>query len=194
MKTQKIKILVLPIILALLFFSCSKSNEEVSSSVNQLQINGVLNNNNQDLQRITYNMLTSEDKLNLWRQKLENCISDENLNDEQRELVLELKTILIRDYFEEVSNDNKEYFKNIYVVDYLERIQVAFTREQINSIFYRLYGNSLEFEDKKCDCNLGSIFGCGASDDCKAKTCTSIVSGCGFLWAWDCDGLCRLYL
>lgn len=50
-----------------------------------------------------------------------------------------------------------------------------------------------------CECNVGSIFTCGGlptspeycNPSLPPSSCTWIISGCGFLWAYPCDGLCK---
>ena len=111
----------------------------------------------------------------------------------------DLRENLTASIFSNSKNDEKEYFKNIYVPNYLKKVEKVFSVEEIELIFYSLKIAGEELApanpggDKFCDCNKGSLFGCGTSQNCRSSKCTAETDGCGFLWAWECNGLCRLF-
>lgn len=186
-------------IATLAIFSCS--TDEVSE-VNTLKVESVLRiKNDEDLQRISYGLLNENEKMRAWNSKFSTLLEQKELNSKQKELIKELQNNLAVSVFSDSKNDEKEYFKNIFVAKFLKKIEKEFTLNQANDIFYSL-ANGGEPEDdpsillppdfkKDCNCNQGSLFGCGASQNCKIRTCEGLTKGCGFLWAWECNGLCN---
>jgi hypothetical protein len=189
---HNIKIIFGVVFLLCSLFSCTEDKSESKINSNVI-VSSIKKINNIDEQRIAFNLLNSEEKLLVWSDKLNLILEDPNINNAQKTLIIELKNNLKPCCFKDETNDEKEYFKNIYVVNYLKEIDKVFTREQIEKIFYNLYDYRIADNTKKsCNCNKGSLFGCGASASCKNKTCTDSNSGCGFMWAWECNGICEL--
>lgn len=48
--------------------------------------------------------------------------------------------------------------------------------------------------DKECNCDQGAFFTCawGQDETCKDKKCKYTPDNCGFAWAWECDGICKI--
>ena len=87
----------------------------------------------------------------------------------------------------------RSYFKDIFVKNYLVELQKKFTRSEIEDIFYN--AGNLIAPRNNCNCNRGSMFGCGTSGNCYGACNTNTItnSGCGFLWAWECNAKCKLF-
>lgn len=195
---MKIKSKLVAVFCALLFFSCS--NDDATS----LKVASVLSIKDYAEQKVEYSLLNANEKFTVWDNKMNSLLEDNSLNEVQKDLIKELKNNIKPKYFEKSTNDEKEYFKNIYVKNYLKKIDEVFNRDQINSIFYSIsikqgnIQNALSETSRyapriSCDCNKGSIFGCGSSDSCTISSCENPTSsGCGFLWGWECNGGCVL--
>lgn len=101
-----------------------------------------------------------------------------------------MRNKLVEDYFETTINANKADWKYIFVPDFLARASVSFTNAEITEIFYN-YGKPAPTPVAEgCNCNKGSLFGCGGS--CKDSKCEGQPDDCGFMWAWECNGICDL--
>jgi hypothetical protein len=193
---MKIKSKLVALFCALLFFSCSK--DDATSS----KVASVLSINDSAEQKVEYSLLNSNEKFIIWDNKINSLLEDNSLNEEQKDLIKELKNNIKPKYFEKSTNDEKEYFKNIYVKNYLKKIDKVFNRDQINSIFYSInikrgnIQNAISDTSRyspriTCDCNRGSLFGCG--DSCTITICGNPTpDGCGFMWGWECNGGCIL--
>lgn len=200
------------LLLACLFPSCSQDSfteESIISENSTLKINNVLNENNKNDQKIKYNLLAKESKHTLWANKLEVLLNDQSiiLNEEQKKLIEELKKKIDITLFDNEDNDEKAYFKDIYIPNFLKRAQKVFSNKQIISFFYTLsepitsssltlkqLSTSLSVDSEKdCDCNYGSIYSCQGTYayTCdKTAKCLADTSGCGFLTMFECNGLC----
>lgn len=203
------------LLLACLFPSCSQNSNEEESFItanSQYKIDKVLTTKIESDQRIEYSLLSKEEKFALWFQKYESLINDDMflntesiiLNDEQKQLVEELKNKLSQNIFDEVDNDEKEYFQNIYVPDFLKRAQKVFTYDEIGLIFYKLSTPNADTSlkqlalstdansEKDCNCNIGAFFTCQWGQNlCEESRCASSLTGCGFTWNYPCDGDCK---
>ena len=187
-KNKIIRLLSLSFLIIL--FSCSNDKND-SAQISKSSISTIIKIKNIDEQRIVYKLLNPEEKMSLWIEKFNIVLEDSKLNNNQKALIIDLRNNLKANYFSNEQDDDKEYFKTIYVVNYLKKIEKVFSREQIEDVFYKVSINRIEIGPKKaCNCNKGSLFGCGASASCNNKTCEDSNTGCGFLWAWECNGVC----
>lgn len=167
MKKAVIKLSKLFVILVILN-SCSESIEDSSSSISlgsQVKIDKVLNIKIHKNQKIAYRLLNANEKSLLWSTKLTRVIENNEvgvLNLEQKMIIKRLLNKLNLNIFsDEDNNDEKEYFKNIYVPSFLEQAKPYFSSDQIGKIFYDL---SYEYIDVKSN-NL-TAFG---DDDCNCS-------------------------
>lgn len=193
---------ILFICLSLCLFSCS-SDEENYEATSASKIENVLKIKNEDDQRLAYGLLSAKEKLNLWSTKMKTLSKDASLNTKQIELINDLQEKLTVSLFSDIKNDEQEYFKTIYVNNFLKKAKEEFSYDQITSFFYTINLKSADtamYQDdgprigssKKCNCNKGSLFGCsaGGTDECKNITCKESTSGCGFIWKHPCNGGC----
>lgn len=177
--------------------SCSddslKSDETGNENLQQLM------RMEDDAQRVTYGLLNENEKLAVWQESLNLHLQDTSLNSDQKDLIQELIDELSAELFSDKTSPVKEGFKNIFVPDFLSRVETKFTVEQAETYFYRLPDQIVKPSPepvliKTCNCNKGSMFGCGAGNDCKDKKCSEPEKNdCGFLWMWECNGLCAIY-
>lgn len=186
---------LLVIVILFTIISCSNENPHENSNldVSNKKIETVLKLTNVDDQRIAFGLLNENEKAKLWSDKLNSILEKNELSFEQKSLILDLQEKLNNAVFTNNNSEYKEYFKNIFTKKYLEKLKYSFSPNEIENYFYNLNSNRVIEKKGDCDCNQGSLFGCGASNDCKNRTCPNATpTGCGFLWAWECNGLCAL--
>ena len=186
-------ILTLGIVLSL-FSSCS--NDDSLKNEENSRISAVLKEENYDAQKIMYRMLSNEEKLQLWQDKLSTMILNDGLNEKQINLIQDLKAHLNANLFDNSgNNDKREIFKNVYAKDFLKKSQSLFTPKYFTESFYNI-SNRIAIDDDgpnkpDCTCNQSSIWSCVGLPDCKASDkCDSTTDGCGFLGFSECDGRC----
>ncbi|MCD0472629.1 bacteriocin fulvocin C-related protein [Flavobacterium sp. JAS] len=213
MKQFLTKNLILTLTICLMT-SCSEDSTVESLPVSiksQLKISKVLGEKNEENQKIAYVLLSSEEKYSLWSNKYDELLNDRThlksqgiiLNDEQQELIEELKNKITKKIFEDKDSDEKAYFKNIYTPDFLKRAKKDFTKEQLGIIFFKLSApnsnttlkqlstSRIANSEENCDCNIGAIFTCQwGADRCNEASCEIKSNACGFLGLWECNGMC----
>lgn len=184
-------------LVAFTIFSCTKdeikgTNDVLSKDVNLLKIKNFSEIKDVNNQKVVYSLLNESEKFKIWNDKLETVLKNEKFNSKQKKLILDLKKELKTVVFSDDDNAYKAYFKNIFVKNYLIELQVSFSRNEIENIFYNINSSErVDSGENGCNCNKGSLFGCG--DSCIASTCKSGTSGCGFMWSWECNGNCSLF-
>lgn len=156
--------------------------------------------------------MNKQEKLTLWKQKLNTILKSKLLTKNQLNVILTIEKSLKPALFVKDS-DELEYFKNVSVPHYLKLLKEEFTVEEIGSIFYSVKplpdGKLIFFKDndvknkKKvlsrpnapCNCNKNSMFSCRwlNSDSCETSRCDEDFSGCGFIWAYECNGICNSF-
>lgn len=194
---MKKSIVIFGLLIGLTIISCSQNdlNRDSNLSVNTSKINQVLNVHDYESQKLMYISLTSEEKFNLWNNKLDVLLQNDFLNMEQKNLLKDLKKELFVDFFDSSENNDKaEIFKNIYIKDFLHKASKIFTADYIHNNFYTISNNSqnkVYYGVSGCTCNIGATFTCTYHIECKSlKTCRESSSGCGFLMAFECNGNC----
>lgn len=201
-----------------LIASCSQDStteEALVAEKSEFKINQMLNEKDLESQKIKYALLSSEEKHTIWLNKYESLVNNSTslthkgmlLNDKQKKLIEELKDKLTQNVFDQNDNNEKEYFRNIYVPNFLKRAQKVFTYDQMGSLFYKLSESPTNSSHEKqsasariasgwvrdCNCDKGAFFSCQwGGDKCDGQaSCQQTYNGCGFNWMWACNGLCR---
>ncbi len=163
-----------------LLMSCSSSDTD--AKVVALQRMPV------DDARIAFKMMSAQERLEFWQQELANALVNAEYSTEEKALIVELQGVLKTECFTNDSNTYKEYFKGIFTPDFLSRVEKK-GGGRLPNLFFGL--SFAPDKTKDCNCNQGSLFGCGPN--CEDKKCSvdrDDTTGCGFLWAWECNGLC----
>jgi len=240
MKTILLYLCVFICLLSLL--NCSNDNEtindldgvtnelkidenEIFSKVSKLKVSKVLDINDDDEKRVAYRLLNKEEKMFLWYNKLDYLIKenklygiDIKLNKQQKALLIEAKSKLSLEFFDENQNDKKEFVKNIFIPDFIKRATKVFPDILFGSIFYEIsVPKSKLIKNEKtglltiekshtilskdanpnpiCDCGTDHFFSCswGQYDDyCSERiTCKYQDGGCGFFGGYECNGICK---
>lgn len=228
-------------LVALLTLSCS-DQEDISSgnesyirnknnNISMIKISKTLEMKDENEKKLAYSLLNVQEKLFIWDNKIDVLIEDNllygvkiDLDQKQKEFLLNFKNNLKLEIFSKKVNDKKEYFKNVYVPDALEEAKVLFKNDYLfGMVFYDISVPLFYFKNKNlkentlddliiaymeysslkidvggnqsfCDCDSGAFFSCqwGQHDKyCKPLSCSG-QTDCGFAWAWDCNGICKL--
>lgn len=202
----------------ILFFSCSVeenpkddiTNEDLSYNLKQFH---KIKNSRE--QKVAYNVLTQNERYFLWVNKLNSILDGElynevlDLDSDKRKLINEVLEIINADMFSKEPNSSLQYFKQIFIPDFLKRCQKSFTKTEISMIFGELDKINIsdyslktlsksmnydpEYGNEECNCNTTSAVTCYSfPENCKELDCLLQSLGCGFMLAFECDGLCRL--
>lgn len=189
---NKYALVLLSTCILLVFNSCSEDDSlmnNLESNVNMNKIENVLTLEGQG-QKIAYRMLSENEKLFLWQDKLANLLESIDFNSSQIKYINELRKTLKLEYF---------YFENQkgkYYTDYLvEMKKIGYTL--FNAKEMAIYFSSLDSTYEKVVQNPPNIHcHCSTSDDwcvtgdCYSFYCTSADDGCGWWLREDCNGFC----
>lgn len=188
------KKLLLTLIASVILFSSCSNNEANDLQNNESKISSVLNETNYDTQKIMYQILSKENKLQIWEDKIDNMILNDDLNNDQIDLIKDLRSNLNAQIFDESeNNDVREIFKNVYVKNFIKRAQFLFEPGYFESNFYTLNNKVAPIGSQPgCTCNKTSIYSCaGNTSDCQSSSsCDTTADGCGFLTMFECNGKC----
>ena len=194
MKTLKTTNLIFSLFI---LFSCENDdNNELSLKTTELKIEQISNTSISSEQKRMYSMLNKSEKLFLWNEKIKKTIKNSNFNENQIKILNDINKDLKLNLFDENSPENS-YFKVVQVPKYLKELGKYFSNNQIANKFYRITPiedtPELMSGNKDCDCNKDSMVSCTAlrPENCKdSDTCDSTYNGCGFMWAYSCNGVC----
>lgn len=169
-----------------------------------------------DAQRTAFSALSKEEKNLVWQTKFSNLGNSSELNSEQRALINELKGIFNPEVF--VLDSREHTVSLYQIDEWLTKAEDKFTDFQLYSFFHRVKSISSEeakveakvtknSKNSKgtitakinyCECNVGSRYTCGRLvglwqleyGDCYpgVNSCGMTSDGCGFAFAYRCDG------
>ena len=131
--------------------------------------------------------------------KTKKTVTFKKINTKQQDLINEFTESLKPAHFI-VNSDEQVYLKTVIIPNYLKRLKKEFTVNQIGQTFYSLRGAVFQDDDtngggglRNCDCNKNSMISCQAlnTPSCEKKSCEEVSNNCGFMWAYDCNGVCR---
>tara|TARA_B110000090_G_C13381934_1_gene446182 strand:- start:1688 stop:2272 length:585 start_codon:yes stop_codon:yes gene_type:complete len=193
--------------LTVLVTGCSEENSNLLDDTrNQSKVEEVLILENLNEQKLAYSLLSPKEKHQLWNLKIDHVIESWSLNKKQIELLKELKVTSKVTQFV-ADSDDQVYFQTIFVPTYLRKLKTEFSNKEIGNIFYtasrKYYLTHEEDNDggggssKDCDCNRNSTSSCLwlNTDSCEERAevngCKVVTTGCGFFWAYSCNGKCN---
>ncbi len=137
-----------------------------------------------------YRKLDAKQKLQMWKYRIKNASELTILNHKQK---------LICD--EACEQLNLELFQkphNYYLEEMQKLLESALGKEKANMIFTSFAKNWIEHNwlktenspTTKCHCSTKSDF-CPGKTACTQSDCEKSKVGCGLLWLYDCNGLCK---
>lgn len=156
--------------------------------------------------RAVFRALSAEAKSELWKIHMNLYLAEHpNLTEDQRNVILDAIALVAPQLYE-VSKDNPEWLANVHapLQSLRKRASEVFSPSVAAEIFARL-GKADHFNPTKqnvlriralvtqgeCDCSMGSDW-CPGDYVCVDEDCQRTSSGCGSLWLYPCDGICRL--
>lgn len=173
--------------------------------------------NNVAIQKLSFRTLTSNEKEALWKIQIDYYLSSE-LNDNQKDVLRKLKDFISSETFEsryspdilknfsdKWTGEAKKFFSSdlirtivseIHTKEYCEDYVIA-SKNPANPRSVTLSAQSQaamvspNVVVPDCACSTSSDY-CGSYALCSStwRSCTS-TSGCGFLWLYTCNGLCK---
>lgn len=215
---MKSKCILILFVFSALLYSCQVT--ELEFSCDPVINNYVLNNQEElsqitvvefstcdiTLQRAIFNSWSAEKKRDAWINKLQYILKNEKLNTLEIIHLQKLITHVEPGYF---SNENElDEQKTKFASDWINYAndELKWTGEFIAFIVYRLYVDQTQFDTElsmlydlnlvashdseggSCDCNTSIDF-CSINT-CQSSGCSSVPSGCGWLWMESCNGSC----
>ncbi|MBP6022062.1 bacteriocin fulvocin C-related protein [Ferruginibacter sp.] len=191
MKNFKFKLLLTCYLIALI--SCNKSPDLIAKdevTISKTAITQILNiSNNQQAQRSMYNLLSANEKSEIWMQKFTGFLNENNLNSKQKLFVQRIKNLMTPQFF--VNNSIKEKVNepelkataiNLFGVDVAFSLLCTLEKSPIP--------NTVDPGGTDCTCSKSSDW-CGQYTTCLGAICTETNSGCGTFWSYSCTGRCQ---
>jgi hypothetical protein len=203
MKNYKLLILVTLFLSTVIFFACSKENNSDTVDVSTKFRSDFLKGKDYAKVKSDYYVLDKKEKVQLWNEKLEQLLR-ENLPAENRNLIMQLKLELNKEVFaskaiSEIAinlakitpeEDFFRMFSDLNDYNYggkfkgVNRVSddVLMDLRSINPDTQAKIMLTLKTASIPCNCD----WTCSWYGSTRLK-CTSTRSGCGFLWAFECD-------
>lgn len=160
-----------------------------------------------ELQRAIFNSWDYQKKKNVWIDKLSFVLANESFVQAERDHIQLLINHIDENYFQDKNIRENLNSRSRFAREWINYAlyQLDWTKEYVAFIVYRLYTSQDQFEaelsklssinadattdsEGDCDCNVSADF-CGTVD-CRSQGCTTVPSGCGWLWSMPCDGSC----
>lgn len=160
-------------------------------------------------QKLAYSLLSKNQKQELWNKKINQILVSDRLvlNGKQKDLLNELLNKINNnvDVFGQDKNEYSDYFKYVYVPDFIKRSEKLFTNDQILSMFSNFSSIDVNYiqqnrigdapiGEKECNCNESSAISCTFNTvDCVKGGCRETIASCGFLGFFECNGRCDFF-
>jgi hypothetical protein len=194
-------------------YSCSPViNEFVIEHLKELSVLTVheLASYDFQLQRAIFNSWDYQKKRNVWIEKLNYVLIHIPFTETENAHIQTLITHINEDYFLKENIEKNLEIRSLFAAEWINYSinDLGWSNQFIAFIVYRLYTDQSQFNNElsmlrsisatiktdsepgDCDCNISVDF-CGNSF-CSSSGCTTISTGCGWLWSMSCDGNCPL--
>lgn len=193
---------------SVIFCACSKENSQVNKEVTTVIRQDFLKDKDFASIKSDFNVLDEDKKIALWDEKLSQVLS-QNLSAHIKEQIKKLKIEINKEVIDpkSISDISLSLATNIPEEDFLSMFTTledynfrdTFTGRtkvsseilnDLRSLNYNYESNSVKSNPlsrgvglKDCNCNWTcGLYAGGSTSKCKTTT-----SGCGFLWAFDCE-------
>jgi hypothetical protein len=147
-------------------------------------------------QREVFQSLKPDVQCGLWKSKLALILTLGELDDQQLGVVAMADCFLTPELYAKPLTDEAIAFLTNLETD----ARAVFSEKQFGSLFMLLGGAGLapgtsasaplELKAGECECNTGRDY-CGGNRQCRRGGCLVTRGGCGFLWVYMCNGMCR---
>jgi hypothetical protein len=215
---MKKKLIIVFIVFSLL--SCKKSEFEFSCDpvINELviehqeELSGLTVNElatyDLQLQRAIFNSWNYQKKRCAWVDKFQYVMIQIPLTESEKVHIQTLIEHICEDYFLSENIEINREIRSRFAAEWVNYSinKLGWSDQFIAFMVYRLYTDQSQLnselsmlksirttirtdsETGDCDCNVSVDF-CGASN-CGSGACSTISTGCGWLWSMSCDGNC----
>ena len=204
---KKTKLIALAVLVAATIgvYSCSK--EEVNTSSTQTEnIDGSILRNEQvhairmamtnmpaNVQKQVFNQKSPETKAAIWQDKFESAL-ELTWSTTQAKLINDIYERIIPEIYVNGSVEQIDFRTNFEPM-ITAQLKLAFDETTaVNLVGWIDDIGEIQKPDKgngaDCECSSSSDW-CWFSDCSTAPDCNGSASGCGFAWAWDCNGICQ---
>jgi hypothetical protein len=218
------KTILASLILILLFSTCVK--EEIKYSCDPV-LNGIITNHKKEyskyslkdltltyptVQRAIFRTYDPEKKREVWLEKIQYLLNNENYSEAEIAHISKLITHLQAGYFNQENLLSGKTQRSQFASEWISYAigSLGWDERYIAFVVYRLYTTQAQMdaeitalkllqqkvtadgeggEDGTCNCNAGADF-CEENYGCLSTNC-SVTSGCGWLWAEECNGQCH---
>lgn len=204
MKKVSLLLMIVATVAITTFFSCQKETKRYScdDKINEFVTMNLDNftdiswatliTYSDDTARAIYVSLSPENKMNIWIEKFEFMIeNDESLNENELSFLQDVKNGLIIDFFEDDADaDEFALFTNTV---YNNAVDLGWSENRIGISFGSVFTtiNPGLITEGNCNCVHDSINSCwnvcGYIKDCP----NADKGGCGWFWQEDCNGICQ---
>lgn len=203
----KAKFLTMTVLMsAVIFVACSQDNVskekiEAKSTLRE----SFLKDKDFETAKSDFNALKEKEKIDLWNEKLDQLLT-QNLPAEHKKLIKELKTELKKSSInvETISNisvrltditPENDFYKMFTSLEnykfeehFVGTVKVNDDlKKSLKSLRFNytknVISNSAKSNGKPCNCNWTCSLYAGGS----TRNCSVTTSGCGFLWAFECE-------
>lgn len=182
-----------------IFTNCTEENDFLSENQKN-DFNKIIELKSDEQQKIAFKMLSSKEKLNIWKMKY-NIIKDNNyvffdekpLENKQKIVLDELFNSLNEEYFENKNSKKSLNYYKEYLPQMKEKALKVFTKEELKIVFSSL---KIEYSSRvqqlpgiSCGCNTSDDW-CTGSSTCTLPCTETSTWGCGWWGAEACNGSC----
>lgn len=204
MKKYKLSILITLFLSTVMFFACSKENNSDTVAISTKFRSDFLEGKDYAKIKTDYNNLDKKEKVELWNEKLEQLLT-QNLPVENKNLIIQLKLELNKEVFaskaiSEIAlnlakiTPEEDFFRMFSDLnDYNYSGKFKGVNKVSNNVLQDLKSINPDFQAKimstsktnqlvPCNCD----WTCSWYGSTRVK-CTTTSSGCGFMWAFECD-------
>jgi hypothetical protein len=160
------------------------------------------------LQKAIFNSWDYQKKRSAWIDKFHYVLIQIPFTESENAHIQKLITNINEDYFLKENIEKNLEIRSRFAAEWINYSinDLGWSNQFIAFMVYRLYTDQSQFnselsmlrsigttiktdsESGDCDCNVSVDF-CGNSI-CRSSACTTISTGCGWLWSMSCDGNC----
>lgn len=184
MKNCKLLFLILSLCL---FFSSCQDDPDTLLVDEIMSLEG-------ESQKLAYRMLSGNERQAVWDNHFESILESRNLNETQLSFILNLKSELQPEYFDNnLLETNVELHSNFQKLK--NEAEQLFSVDELRNYFGSLNNiqeleEEIEPDERGCNCNKNASLFCPWTSTCEGITCNKSDSGCGWFWSDPCDGVC----
>ncbi len=208
MKVPYLLRVILLLSLQFSMYSCSNSyniEEKDALDEHSLQTVSEFYSLSTTAKRLSYNLLTGNERYYIWSQAFKEILKDKSLSLEQRNHLLDCLSHMSATVFSNESSPEQNYFMSVYTPQWNQKAKILFSYEKYKMIRgyplqtksqFAITNNTIgtvREVKSDCDCHGGNIDDCNSTDgtqQCKYESCDGSRMGCGDWFFQSCNYVC----